>query len=295
MSSKILKLDRHSVKSLLKETLLTTIKNIATHLSDFLRNHEPESLHQYRVNVRMARSVCLEFSDFMEVKRKSNLEKILKTLQKETNDMRDMDVFLECIEAYKNRLAPSCLKAFQGFEMRLKAEKEEAYNAFEAKYTQPFKEALIAQLQTIQSDDLLCLPKSEEKLYKYIKEILSLRLKKIAKASRKLSVNSPNDRFHKLRLHYKKLRYNTDAIKLNQFSKRFKPIQTAFGNVQDKNSQIERIKRYNTEHNPCLEQIIALLEQELLFDKQVCIEKSSKENIVQMQNTIEKTFTCKDA
>ena len=95
MSSKILKLDRHSVKSLLKETLLTTIKNIATHLSDFLRNHEPESLHQYRVNVRMARSVCLEFSDFMEVKRKSNLEKILKTLQKETNDMRDMDVFLE--------------------------------------------------------------------------------------------------------------------------------------------------------------------------------------------------------
>lgn len=190
MSSKILKLDRHSVKSLLKETLLTTIKNIATHLSDFLRNHEPESLHQYRVNVRMARSVCLEFSDFMEVKRKSSLEKILKTLQKETNDMRDMDVFLECIEAYKNRLAPSCLKAFQGLERRLKAEKEEAYNAFDAKYTQPFKEALIAQLQTIQSDDLLCLPKSEEKLYKYIKEILSLRLKKIAKASRKLSVNS---------------------------------------------------------------------------------------------------------
>lgn len=295
MSSKILKLDRHSVKYLLKETLLHTIDAIATHLNDFLNTHEPESLHQYRVNVRMARSVCLEFSEFMEEKRKINLEKILKTLQKETNDMRDLDVFLECIQTYKTRVAPSCLNEFESLEARLKVEKEEAYNAFEAHYTQAFKNELIAKLQSIQSDEKLCLPKSEEKIYKYVKEILTLRLKKIAKASSKLSLDSPNERFHKLRLHYKKLRYNTDAIKLTQFSKRFKPIQTAFGKVQDKNSQIERIKRYNTEHSRCLEQIIALLEQELILDKEVCIEKSSKENIKKMQNTIEKTFTCKDA
>jgi len=293
MSSKIPKLDRHSVKSLLKKTLLNTIENIATHLSDFLQNHEPESLHQYRVNVRMARSVCLEFSEFMEEKRKFNLEKILKALQKETNDMRDLDVFLECMEAYKSMVEPSCLNEFQDLEMKLRMEKEEAYNAFEAKFTQSFKEDLIVQLQTIQNDDKLCLPKSEEKIYKYVKEILLARLKKIAKASKKLSLDSPNAHFHKLRLHYKKLRYNTDAIKLNQFSKSFKPIQTAFGQVQDKNSQIERIKRYNTQNSTCLEQIITLLEQELIADKQACIEKSSKENIGKMQHTIEKTFTHK--
>jgi CHAD domain-containing protein len=293
MSSKIPKLDRHSVKSLLKNTLLNTIENIATHLSDFLENHEPESLHQYRVNVRMARSVCLEFSEFMEEKRKFNLEKILKTLQKETNDMRDLDVFLECIEAYKSMVDPSCLNEFQDLEMKLRMEKEEAYNTFEAKFTQAFKEDLIAQLQAIQSDNKLCLPKSEEKIYKYVKEILLARLKKIAKASQKLSLDSPNAHFHKLRLHYKKLRYNTDAIKLNQFSKSFKPIQTAFGRVQDKNSQIERIKRYNTQNSTCLVQIVTLLEQELIADKQACIEKSSKENIAKMQNTIQKTFTHK--
>lgn len=291
MSDNIHKLERHTVKSLLKNTLLQTIDNIATHLSDFLQTKEPESLHQYRVNVRMARSVCLEFSEFMEEKRKFNLETILKTLQKETNEMRDIDVFLECIEAYKSMVEPSCLVELEGLEAKLKAEKEEAYNAFEAKYTQAFTDEMIARLQAIQNDERLCLPKSEEKIYKYIKEILSTRLKKIAKASKKLSLNAPNERFHKLRLHYKKLRYNADAIKLTQFSKSFKPLQNAFGKVQDKNTQIERIKRYNTPHSVCLDKIITLLEQELMLDKQVCIEKSSKENIEKMREHLDKLFS----
>lgn len=291
MSDNIHKLDRHTVKSLLKHTLLQTIDNIATHLSDFLQTKEPESLHQYRVSVRMARSVCLEFSEFMEEKRKFNLETILKILQKETNEMRDIDVFLECIEAYKSMVEPSCLVELEGLEAKLKAEKEEAYNAFEAKYTQAFTDEMIARLQAIQNDERLCLPKSEEKIYKYIKEILSTRLKKIAKASKKLSLNAPNERFHKLRLHYKKLRYNADAIKLTQFSKSFKPLQNAFGKVQDKNTQIERIKRYNTPHSVCLDNIIALLEQELIADKQVCIEKSSKENIEKMREHLDKLFS----
>ncbi|MBP1679765.1 MAG: hypothetical protein H6Q35_104 [Proteobacteria bacterium] len=291
MSPKINTLERHSVKSLLKHTLLQTIDNIATHLSDFLQTKEPESLHQYRVSVRMARSVCLEFSEFMEEKRKFNLETILKTLQKETNDMRDIDVFLECIEAYKSMVEPSCLVDLEGLEAKLKAEKEEAYNAFESKYTQAFTDEMIARLQAIQNDERLCLPKSEEKIYKYIKEILSSRLKKIAKASKKLSLDAPNERFHKLRLHYKKLRYNADAIKLTQFSKSFKPLQNAFGKVQDKNTQIERIKRYNTPHSVCLDNIITLLEQELMLDKQVCIEKSSKENIEKMREHLDKLFS----
>ncbi|WP_263832649.1 CHAD domain-containing protein [Sulfurospirillum oryzae] len=295
MSSKTLKLNCHSVKSLLKNTLSKTTQNMMTYLSDFLQTKEPESLHQYRVNIRMARSVCLELSDFMEEKRKNKLDKILKTLQQETNDMRDIDVFIECIGAYKNSVDPQCLSEFEGIEAKLKAEKEEAYKAFEAKYTEAFQTHIMTQLQSLQNDDLLCLPKSEEKLFKYIKEIFFHRLKKIAKASKKLTLSAPNERFHKLRLHYKKLRYNADAVKLNQFSKSFKPLQTAFGNVQDKNSQIERIKHYNVAHSVCLEQIIALLEQELILDKQACIEKSSKENIVRMKNSLEKIFTCKDS
>ena len=181
----------------------------------------------------------------------------------------------------------------ESLEAKLMLEKKEAYASFEKRYTHAFKDELIAKLQAIQNDEKLCLPKSEEKLYKYIKEILTKRLKKIAKTSKKLSLEAPNERFHKLRLHYKKLRYNADAIKLSQFSKSFKGIQNAFGRVQDKNTQIERLKRYQTPENECLEHIVTALEHELLADKQACIEVSNKESIVKIEKKLKKLFTCK--
>jgi len=82
---------------------------------------------------------------------------------------------------------------------------------------------------------------------------------------------------------------------LDTFSRSFKPLQSAFGKVQDKNSQIERIKRYNTSKSAALEHIIHLLEQELVVDKNVCIEKSTPEKMEKIAQKLEKIFTCKES
>ena len=290
MSPKIDKLERHSVKSLLKQTLLKTIENSALYLSDFLQTKEPESLHQYRVNIRMARSICLEFGTFMDKKRQKALLQKLKALQLETNEMRDLDVFLECIEAYKSKVEPSCLGEFESIEKQLEMEKEEAYKVFEAKYNTSMKAKMLMELHNLQCDEKLYLPKAEEKILKHLKVILEKRLKKIHKISKKLSIDAPNELFHTLRLHYKKMRYSVDAVNLDTFASHFKPIQSAFGKVQDKNTQIERIKQYNSNQRACLEQIIALLEQELIQDKQVCIEKSHTKRIQKIQTKLQKIF-----
>ena len=293
MSPKAHSLARHSVKFLLNETFLSTLKNISTHLSDFLKSREPESLHQYRINIRMARSICVEFSAFIDKKRKKTLEDLLKVLQKETNDMRDIDVFLEYIEAYKKRVDSSLSNEFESIKAKLEVEKEHAYKAFKSKYTETFQADIVAKLHAIESSETLSFPKSKQKLFLSLQEIFESRLKKIAKSSKKLNSSASNAQFHTLRLHYKKLRYTSDALNLEQFSKSFKPIQNAFGSVQDKNSQIERIKRYNTEHNKCLEHIIALLEEELVCDKQACITKSSQKNIRKMRDNVREIFTSK--
>ena len=81
MSQKLSKLNRHSVKSLLKETLLKTLEAIREQLNLFLTTHDPENLHQYRVNLRLARSVCLEFGAFMEKERKKILLKQMVLLE----------------------------------------------------------------------------------------------------------------------------------------------------------------------------------------------------------------------
>jgi len=52
---------RASVKVLLRGTLHTTLQKTQYHLDNFLETKEEESLHQYRVTLRTARSLCLEF------------------------------------------------------------------------------------------------------------------------------------------------------------------------------------------------------------------------------------------
>ncbi len=293
MSSKKDFLERHSIKQLLKTTLHDNIENIATHLKAFLQTKDPESLHQYRVYIRTARSICLEFSEFMDEKRQFVLDKTLKVLQQETNEMRDLDVFIESLDAYKQKIAAQYWDDVEHLQTQLLAEKELAYRSFETKFTPKLQAKIIEELAQLQNDEKLCLPKSEEKLFRHIKAIIEKRLKKIAKLSKKLDIKSSNEKFHKLRLHYKKLRYTCDALSFKQFAKSFKPIQNAFGKVQDKNTQIERIKRYNSANSVALQKVIALLEEEIDNDKRVCIEKSTKDTLQTMHEKFEKIFTCK--
>ena len=294
MSQKLSKLNRHSVKSLLKETLLKTLEAIREQLNLFLTTHDPENLHQYRVNLRLARSVCLEFGAFMEKERKKILDEKLKILQKQTNELRDIDVFLESLNSYKPMESALSYADFVQIQKRLEHEKSECLRLFMSESEVLFREKTMVQLAKMHFDEKLCLPIAEGKLLVHVHEILHKRLKKIIKLSKKLSLETPNECFHKLRLQYKKLRYTADALNLTSFAKSFKPLQSAFGHVQDKNSQIERIKRYNTEKSSFLEDIIVQLEARLLVDKQVCIELSSKEKMENIEEKLEKIFTCKE-
>ena len=295
MSSKKDFLERHSIKQLLKTTLHDNIENIATHLNAFLQTKDPESLHQYRVYIRTARSICLEFGEFMDEKCQFVLDKTLKALQQETNEMRDLDVFLESLDMYKHSVDARYVSDFEQLQAQVLAEKELAYRTFTTKFTPKLHAKIVEELEALQNDEKLCLPKSEEKLFRHVKDIIEKRLKKIAKLSKKLDIESPNKQFHKLRLHYKKLRYTCDALSFKQFAKSFKPIQNAFGKVQDKNTQIERIKRYNSTNSVAFQKIIALLEEEINNDKRDCIEKSTKEALQILHEKFDKILTCKES
>ena len=279
MAERYLFLETHSIKSMLKKTLQHNLEKITFYLSDFMQTKDVESLHQYRVNIRMARSICMEFREFMDEKRQDILSKAFKKLQQETNDMRDIDVFIEELEAYKSMVDEAYVKDIVHLQEQLLEEKKEAYETFERHFPAKLQSKILEGLNTLKDDDKLCLPKSEEKLFRHFKTVIEKRLKKIAKISKKLDLETPNERYHKLRLHYKKLRYTCDAIDLTAFSKSFKPLQSAFGKVQDKTTQIARLKRYNALEHPALAHILSLLEQALIQDKSICIEKSSKENI----------------
>jgi len=294
MASKKILLGDKSVRELLLETLHSNLEKIVVNLKDFTATQNVESLHQYRVAIRMTRSVCREFSDFMEEKRQTLLVKKLKVLQQETNEMRDIDVFLESMDMYKQMVSQETRVALEALNETLCMEKAWLWKVFETKYASPCaQEKVLLWFEQLKNDEKLCIAKSNEKLFDYSHEILKKRLKKIAKISRKLTLETPNDVFHALRLHYKKLRYTSDALGLDTFSKSFKSIQNAFGRVQDKNTQIAHLKAYEAKHGMCLHEAIALLEEAVRVDKQACIEKSNEEKIETIRLELEKIFTCK--
>ena len=293
MASKKMLLGDKSVRQLLQEMLRENLEKIIFNLQEFTLTQKPESLHQYRVALRMTRSVCREFSEFMEEKYQILLDKKLKVLQKETNAMRDTDVFLESLSGYDKKVSLECQIAFEKLQMELCSEKEALWKVFEMKYSPSEQEKIVTWFGQFKNDEKLFVAKSQEKLFNYSREILQKRLKKIAKISAKLTLETPNDRYHALRLQYKKMRYTSDALGLNAFSKSFKPIQTAFGMVQDKNTQIAHLKAYELSLGISLVEIIERLEEGIRVDKQACIEKSTVQKIEKLQEKIEKFFTCK--
>ncbi len=279
-------LNLHTIQSLLKESLSGAIVDITEHFNAFLSTRDPESLHQYRVNIRFARSLCKEFGAFMEVHRKKLFDEKLKLLQQETNAMRDIDVFLEAIMAYKNRLSQEALTEAEALQTHLNEEKQKAYDAFCEHYA--MGNDILFKLQIVSHDERLCLVKAQEKLLKHLKVILKERMKKIARLSKKLTLDAPDAQFHKLRLQYKRLRYTCDAVHLKEFAKSFKPIQTAFGNVQDKHAQIERIEQYQKKHHGRFEPLIALLREEMHHDKETCIQLSTTQRLEALAEDLHK-------
>lgn len=285
-------LEGKSVKVLLQELLSKTLQNAKDHLEDFTHINDPESIHQYRVNIRMARSVCKEFKAFLTPKRTLFLLDYLKSLQKETNALRDIDVFLECIEAYKLKVPQTCLDMCLLIEQSLQNERQKALLALFSKTHGIQRKHLFKELLALIYDDKLYRSKSDECFCKPIQQIIQKRLKRIAKLSSNLSLAAPNEQFHQLRLEYKKIRYTTDCAcfgakddSLSDFADMFKPLQSALGEVQDKTTQLEHLRKHRFHDDQCLVHVITMIEEGLKLDKAVCIEKSSPKAVKSIMKT----------
>ncbi|MCR1810275.1 CHAD domain-containing protein [Sulfurospirillum sp. hDNRA2] len=265
------------IPMLLQQNLMHAQSEIALHVKRFMQTDEPESLHRYRIHLRFSRSLCQEFGSFLEKKRRKVLLQTFKFLQKETNAMRDLDVFLACIGTYKNRVEAVSLAELEAVENALRQERQDAYDRFCERYAR--ESEMLSSLQRCVEDANLYLTPTQKHASHRLEAIVRARVKKIAKLSQHLVADASNERLHQLRLHYKTLRYTCDALGWKDFAKSLKPMQTALGNVQDKHVQIKRIKRYNTLHQTELRELSALLKADLREDKRTCIATCKAENL----------------
>ncbi|MDD3462644.1 MAG: CHAD domain-containing protein [Sulfurospirillaceae bacterium] len=286
-----------NVASFLKNNLKRNLLESKFQLQNFLRTKHPENLHQYRVAIRSSRSIFREFSKFCDDKRYKIVNAIMKTLQRETNHIRDLDVFLECIQTYKKIQKKEYFENFQTMQDKLQKKRDNCFLEFRNEIkTLQHNEAFSAIIE-LQEHEHFFLPKAKDNLEKHIQKILQKRISKIAKISKKLNVNSQNELFHILRLNYKKVRYTIDALltenkeeKLKRLSQSIKTVQTSFGEVQDKHTQLMLIEKYTHKQSECFENIINILKEELAIGKQKCVEHSQKSDIEAIKKEIKELF-----
>lgn len=240
----------------------------------FLESGDDEDLHQFRVNIRKTRSILWSFREIFDEDIYQNLSSSLKAAANRTNQKRDTDVFLNFLEKYK--------KNHEGFYEYLKhlqdIQKEEIGVFFNSK-------ELIKTLF-----DLELFLKDEEGFfinsYGYMPSYTlgKQKIKKLSKdvkhLTKKLSPVDPIEKYHKIRIKIKKLRYLLETFSFyadnKKIRKTVKKLQDSFGALNDTYNHIMILNGYISEHqsdSKNLELLLSILETRLQDNKTSIIRK----------------------
>ncbi len=203
---------------------------------------DTEFLHDYRVSFRKIRSVLSLFKDVYSQEDSVRLKHDFSELMRQTNKLRDLDVYLLNKEEYYS-LVPKTTHAglailFNGFEKERRAEHENVAQYLKSKaYRKQLK-----KWQTLfgNEDNLESGPKSGEFTSGFARRILLQRYKKVCKIARSIDATTEDEVVHQLRIHCKKLRYLMEffttlfpAEEIRQRIKSLKRLQDNLGRFND--------------------------------------------------------------
>ena len=209
---------------------------------DFTESDNEEDLHQFRVNIRRIRSLLYSFREIFSEDIYKKLNSSLKYIAQKTNLKRDIDVFLISLEKDK--------EFYESLYHYLKNEQTFQKNEIEIFIqSDKFKdilfdlEAFLKDGNGFYANTYAYLPAKT-----YTKMSFKKLYKKIKKSSSNLTPLSPIDKFHKIRIKIKKLRYLVETfsyfIKEKSVKQTLKILQESFGNLNDTHKQIIILRNF---------------------------------------------------
>ncbi len=245
----------------------------------FLKDENDEDLHQFRVNIRKIRSLLWSFREIFDTDIYQKLSISLNSIAVKTNQKRDIDVFLEFLDTYKQDYK----KFYNYLKYKQLVQKKEIEIFFTSK---EFKKALF---------DIKFFLKCKKEFYTntfgYMPALVigDMKIKKLYKeikcSIKKLSLSDSVKKYYKIRIKIKKLRYLLEIFPFSKHNKEiinkrylYKKLQDSFGTLNDIYNQITILKEYiviqgDSHKNLALLQTI--LENRFQKNKTVIIEKSS--------------------
>lgn len=208
---------------------------------------DTEYLHQYRINLRKARSVISLLKGTFDLASSEQLKDTFSTLMSLSGKLRDLDVYL-LAEAEYREVLPETLNSvvdvfFDYIRTQRKTVLEQVRQSLSANETKQKFKKLLSQLKNAKfagGKHAKCPIVSVGAFH------LQRHISKTLKKALIIQPDTPNNQVHELRIACKKLRYLTELMvpvmvdsELDQFSKQMKFMTQSLGDFNDQSVQIE--------------------------------------------------------
>ncbi|MCW8929726.1 MAG: CHAD domain-containing protein [Gammaproteobacteria bacterium] len=226
-----------------------------------IKDIDTEFLHHYRVAIRMVRAAIVQLKEVFPPQDVAVLKQRFGDLARETNYLRDIDVFILDKERYMSLLPESMrddlLPMFSDFEKNRQTEAKRISRWIGSRvYRQEIDEL---QSLFINGYSAVETQWSEKPTIELAVTKIQKTYKKIYKAALKINSNTPDDEIHNIRIDCKKLRYllyffgsEFKKKKLKVVLNHLKSLQDKLGVFNDLTVQGEFLKKYliQMEHKP---------------------------------------------
>lgn len=238
-----------AINQLLRESLTKALQQI----DGIIEDADIEYVHRFRVSIRKMRSMLSLFKALFPDELRRELNQQLKAIVKRTNQLRDLDVFLDEEDSFRADIPAAFEQGADALFVVCRRERSEAQKAF-AEYlnSDVFKQD-IANLVT-GLDRLVAegpFGKGHKPINKWVAKRLRKQVVKLADQCAEISHEVDDEAIHSIRIRFKKVRYLLDGFRevferksFKKMKKRLKGLQNHLGYYNDLSVQIEFLSQH---------------------------------------------------
>jgi len=245
--------------------LQTTLQLIKTSLNISRQNEEgikadydTEFLHDYRVNLRKIRSILSLFKGVFSMGENERLKQNFADIMKQTNRLRDLDVYLldkqDLFDLLPVRMHKGLDQMFEAFSIERKQQLQLVIKMLNSKNYQKNIHELLEKFSS--TENLRAGPKASTTSLPFATKLIWKRYTKVCQIARQIDDNTPDEEIHQLRIQCKKLRYLMEFFSalfppkmLKELIKSLKRLQDNLGRFNDFSVQQESLQEFLTSYS----------------------------------------------
>lgn len=200
----------------------------------------PEGVHQLRVTTRRVRTGLWVFGNVLPAEPAQQLLADIRWLTRSLGPVRDLDVHLEHLHAYRQRLSVDERPALERYRRHLEKRRRTAHRALVtalasrdyARLVEDFGALLTAAETPDHPDPYITIRQAAE-------DMVPPMLDRVLRKGRAIKGSSPARKLHRLRIDVKRLRYRLEYLRgpygkvVQRAAKSLAKLQDTLGNHQD--------------------------------------------------------------